>query len=134
MKKVFLGGTCNNSIWRSALKPLLTIDYFDPVVEDWNEDSQLEEERQKDICDVHLYVITPRMSGVFSIAEAVDSAWQSWVSQGIKETVFCVLQDEDQDFEEHQMKSLRAVEKLVEARGGHSFESLREVADFLNAQ
>lgn len=30
--KVFLGGTCNNSTWREELKPLLKIDYFDPVV------------------------------------------------------------------------------------------------------
>ena len=39
--KVFLGGTCNNSIWRDVLIPLLTdngINYFNPVVDDWTED------------------------------------------------------------------------------------------------
>lgn len=30
--KVFLGGTCNGSIWREKLIPLLKIDYFNPVV------------------------------------------------------------------------------------------------------
>lgn len=136
MKKVFLGGTCNNSTWRSKLKTMLTIDYFDPVVEDWDEEAQLEEERQKVICDIHLYVITPRMSGVFSIAEAVDSSWQSWISKDTdepKETVFCILKEDGKEvFTEGQMKSLKAVERLVEARGGHSFESLKDTADFLN--
>ena len=28
MKKVFLGGTCNDSIWRDKLIEMLTIDYF----------------------------------------------------------------------------------------------------------
>lgn len=35
--KVFLGGTCNNSIWRDVLIPLLTdngINYFNPVVDE----------------------------------------------------------------------------------------------------
>lgn len=136
MKKVFLGGTCNDSTWRPTLKNMLTIDYFDPVVDDWNEEAQLEEERQKVVCDVHLYVITPRMSGVYSIAEAVDSAWQSWISKDTdapKETVFCILkEDAGSSFNEGQMKSLKAVERLVEARGGHSFESLKDTADFLN--
>ena len=37
---VFLGGTCNNSTWRDKLIPLLKIDYFNPVVEDWTEEAQ----------------------------------------------------------------------------------------------
>lgn len=45
--KVFLGGTCNNSTWRNELIPLLNIDYFNPVVEDWTPECQAEEERQK---------------------------------------------------------------------------------------
>ena len=38
-KKVFLGGTCNGSKWRNELIPSLNVDYFDPVVEDWNEEA-----------------------------------------------------------------------------------------------
>ena len=45
--KVFLGGTCNESTWRNELIPLLKIDYFNPVVEDWTPECQAEEERQK---------------------------------------------------------------------------------------
>ena len=45
--KVFLGGTCNESTWRVELIPLLKIDYFNPVVEDWTPECQAEEERQE---------------------------------------------------------------------------------------
>ena len=56
--KVFLGGTCNKTIWREEVIKMLSdkIDYFDPVVKIWNEKAQEEEERQKQICDIHLYV------------------------------------------------------------------------------
>jgi hypothetical protein len=37
MKKVFLGGTCNESLWRDKLIKLLKIEYFNPVVPDWTE-------------------------------------------------------------------------------------------------
>ena len=36
--KVFLGGTCNESTWRNRIIPMLAIDYFNPVVDDWNEE------------------------------------------------------------------------------------------------
>ena len=55
MKKVFLGGTCNESTWRNELIPLLEekgIEYYNPVVEDWNPECQEEEYRQKEICDI----------------------------------------------------------------------------------
>ena len=35
MKKVFLGGTCNESLWRDKLIKKLEIDYFNPIVKDW---------------------------------------------------------------------------------------------------
>ena len=72
--KVFLGGTCNNSTWRNELIPLLPIDYFNPVVDDWTPECQAIEIREKENeCDIHLYVITSQMKGVFSIAEVIDS-------------------------------------------------------------
>ena len=51
MKKVFLGGTCNESIWRDELIEMLEIDYFNPVVDDWTEECYQEELRQREICD-----------------------------------------------------------------------------------
>lgn len=72
--KVFLGGTCNNSTWRDKLIPLLKIDYFNPVVDDWTPECQDEEIRQRESCDYCLYTITPKMTGVYSIAEVVDDS------------------------------------------------------------
>ena len=44
IKKVFLCRTCNESTWRDDLIKKLTIDYFNPVVDDWTPEC-MEEER-----------------------------------------------------------------------------------------
>jgi hypothetical protein len=111
--KVFLGGTCNESTWREELIPLLeanNIDYFNPVVKDWTPDCQAEEYRQKEECDVHLYVITAQMTGVFSIAEAVDSAHLKGKT--------CIFQVVPKGFTTGQEKSLLATSELIYKRGG----------------
>lgn len=128
-RKVFLGGTCNGSTWRNVLIPLLEIEYFNPVVEDWTPKCQAEEERQKnEECDYQLYVITPKMTGVFSIAEVIESA----ITRNDK-TIFCVIsKDENFEFSEEQIKSLNAVGNMVEKYKGTWCKSLDEVANYLN--
>ena len=37
--RIFLGGTCNGTTWRDELIKGLTVDYFNPVVEDWTEEA-----------------------------------------------------------------------------------------------
>lgn len=129
-KKVFLGGTCNESKWRDKLIPMLKIDYFNPVVDDWTEECYQEELRQREICDYCLYVITPRMTGVYSIAEVVDDS-----NKRPNKTILCVLK-KDGDFElffnKSQMKSLDKVGQMVKMNGGKYFKSLEEVATYLN--
>lgn len=127
--KVFLGGTCNESTWRDEIIPNLRIDYFNPVVEDWTPECQAEEERQKnEVCDIHLYVITPRMTGVFSIAEAVESA----ITRKDK-CLFCVLEEDgDMKFTKGQMKSLDAVGRLVSKYGGCYYDNLGDVVGGIN--
>lgn len=136
MKEVFLGGTCNGSTWREKIKKKLELPYFDPVVEDWNEEAQKNEERHKDAADFHLYTITKEMTGVYSIAEAIDSAWRSSLAKsykfkynGPRHTILCVIPD---GFSESQLKSLRAVGKIIEGRGEKYFESLEDVTNYLN--
>jgi len=126
MMKVFLGGT-KDSDWREKLIPLLDVAYFNPVVEDWTEECQAYEEEQKNnFCDVHLYVITSKMTGVFSIAEAVESA----MTKG-KYCVFHVMPD---GFDEGQLKSLAAVIKLIKKQGGiaYQFKNFEPTAYYLN--
>lgn len=129
--KVFLGGTCNESKWRDELIPLLKCDYFNPVVDDWTEDCIEEEERQKEICDFSLFVITPKMKGVYSIAEAVDFS-----NKFPRKTIFCVLQEDDGlRFDRGEMMSLNAVCRLINANGAihieHGLDELSKTLDFM---
>ena len=72
MKKVFLGGTCNNSTWRDEIIEELTINYFNPVVENWTPECMKEELKQRKECDICLYVITSEMTGVYKLATNRD--------------------------------------------------------------
>ncbi len=127
-KKVFLGGTVNGSDWRDKIKPKLKINYFDPVVPTWNEDAYKRELQEREDCDYCLYVITPKMTGVYAVAEVIDDS-----NKRPDKTVFCVLnQDEDHTFTEFQKKSLDAVGRLVERNGGKWLDNLDDVADYLN--
>ena len=126
--KVFLGGTCNNSTWRDKLIPLLKIDYFNPVVDDWTSECQDEEIRQRESCDYCLYTITPKMTGVYSIAEVVDDS-----NKRPEKTILCVLdEDNESSFSESQIKSLKQVKEMVKNNGANVFDSLEDIASFLN--
>lgn len=126
--KVFLGGTCAESKWRDIIIPQLKCDYFNPVVEDWTPECQENEEREKKICDYHLYVITPKMKGVFSIAEAVND------SHVLKNgCLFCVTKEEDdRDWEKSELKSLDATAKMIRNNGGIVLDNLDDVVEYLN--
>ena len=125
--KVFLGGTCANTTWRDSLISVLQVDYFNPVVEDWTFECQAEEEKQKEVdCNIHLYIITKEMQGVFSIAEVVDSVYQKG-----KRTLLHVIPE---GFTISQLKSLQAVVNLVNKRGGVAYidSELNRTARVLN--
>lgn len=127
MNRVFLGGTCNNSTWREELIPLLEIDYFNPIVEDWTPECKaIEDDEKKNKCNIHLYVITSEMTGVYSIAEIIDSAWDM--------TKDCYVHVITEGFTDTQLKSLKAVVQLANERGAVIIGNpgLQNVADFLN--
>lgn len=128
--KVFLGGTTSNSKWRDRFIPLLQIDYFNPVVEKWTKECQIEEEKQKEECDYLLYVIT-RTYSMYSIAEAVDDS-----NKRPKKTIFCALNEDmpnkQMAFTRSNENRLHAIGKIVKNNGGKYFTSLEDVARFLN--
>lgn len=127
--KVFLGGTCAESKWREAIIPQLKCDYFNPVVDDWTPECQKIEEDEKKICDYHLYVITPKMKGMFSIAEAVNDSKE--LRQG--RCVFCVTKEEDdRDWDEGERRSLNAISNMIANNGGVVFNNLDDVVKYLN--
>jgi hypothetical protein len=121
MSKTFLGGTCNNSLWRDDLIKMLDVEYFNPVVPNWSDEAYKEELKQRKICDYVLYVITPKMTGVYSIAELIDDS-----NKQPKKTIFCYLKEDDsKEFSKAQIKSLEATGKMVEANGAFWFDSLK---------
>lgn len=124
VKKVFLGGTCNNSKWREQLIPMLTIDYFNPVVADWTEDCYKRELEERQNCEFCLYIITSEMTGSYSIAEVVDDS-----NKRPNKTVFCFLED---GFSTVQIKSLKKVAEMVKNNGATVFYDLNSVANYLN--
>ena len=119
-------------MWRDQLIALLDqtkVSAYNPVVPNWTPECQAEEIRQRETSDYCLYVITPKMTGVYSIAESVDDS-----NKRPAKTVFCFLEkDELATFEKHQVKSLAATGKMIAAKGGKWLNNLKEVADFLNA-
>lgn len=128
--RVFLGGTCNESKWRDELIAQLLpgVDYFNPVVEDWTQECMAEEIRQRQTCDYVLYVITPKMTGVYAIAEAVDDS-----NKRPEKTIFCLLDTDGEDsFSEGQRRSLQQVKEMIQDNGAMVAISLHAVASWLN--
>ncbi len=128
MPKVFLGGTVNSSKWREYVIPRLTIDYFDPVVDEWNDKAYQKELYEREHCQYCLYVLTPMMKGVYSIAEVVDDS-----NKRPQKTLFCFLtKDGDKEFDPVQIKSMNAVTKMIINNGAKHFKTLDECISFLN--
>ncbi|TAD98951.1 MAG: hypothetical protein EAZ97_10050 [Bacteroidetes bacterium] len=127
-KKVFLGGTVNGSLWRNELIPELKIPYFNPVVLEWTDEAYQNELRERETCDFCLYVITPKMTGVYSIAEVIDDS-----NKRPQKTVFhFIVKDGENEFTPFQIKSLQAVGKMVDRNGGKWLQNFQEVINFLN--
>jgi hypothetical protein len=135
MKKnvsMFMGGTCNGSTWRDTLIPLLNpeVDYFDPVVPDWTPECQAKEDEARKTFDYVLYVLTPKMTGAYSVAEVVDDS-----NKRPDRTLLVVLNEDGEDkFTMHQAKALAKVKRMVVENGAQAFDSLADVARFLNTQ
>ncbi|MGR3218954.1 MAG: hypothetical protein ACUZ8H_03930 [Candidatus Anammoxibacter sp.] len=126
MNKIFLGGTCTSS-WREELITLLKVDFFNPVVQDWTQQCKdIEIDEKKNKCNIHLYVMTIEMKGIFSVAEVVDSA-----NTKNKRTFLHII---PKGFDEFQLRSWQSVVDLVNARGGIAYidTDLRRTATILN--
>lgn len=128
MKRVALMGTTNGSTWRDVLIPKLSIEYFNPVVEIWDDAAKANELREREVCDYVLYVITPYSLGSYSVAEAVDDS-----NKRPEKTLFLFLHTDGLfKFTVGQVMSLRSVSAMVTKNGARCFQSLEEVAAFLN--
>ncbi|MHA1558488.1 MAG: nucleoside 2-deoxyribosyltransferase domain-containing protein [Alphaproteobacteria bacterium] len=127
--RVFLGGTCNESNWRNRIICMFNsnVKYFNPVVEDWTPDCMAEEIKQRDECDIILYVITAKMTGTYAIAEAVDDS-----NKRPKRTIFVRLKEDDKKFDEGQWRSLGAVAQMIEQNGASVYTDLKSASIDIN--
>jgi len=66
------------------------------------------------------------MEGFYAITEVVEDSIKR-----PKKTIFCYLKE---GFSEHQIKSLKATERIVRENGAQVFSSLREIANYLNGE
>ena len=108
----------------SILCPKCNLNYVD----NWNEEAQKEEIKQRKTCDFCLYLITPKMEGVYSIAEVIDDS-----NKRPEKTIFAyLLEDDGKVFGKHQIKSLDMVGNMVKENGANWFKGLSEIADYLN--
>ena len=108
---------------------MLNVGFFNPVVDDWTPECMAEEIRQREECDLCLYVISPKMTGVYSIAEVIDDS-----NKRPNRTVFVRLRDDGEStFTDGQWRSLGAVAQMVERNGGVAFDSLEGAARHINA-
>lgn len=125
--RVFMGGTCAGYKWRDDLVKLVygNARMFNPIVKNWNETHRLHEVEQRQKADVALYVLTPDMAGVYSVAEVVDDS-----NKRPTKTVLCIL--DRKGFDRKTNHSLQAVCNLVLENGGCVYESLHDVADHIN--
>lgn len=126
--KVYLGGTVNGSTWRDYIVSKIKIDYFNPVVKNWDELAHKKELYERRHCDFVLYVLTPKMTGFYSLAEVTDDAIKR-----PDRTIFCFLKEDGQDeFSDDELISLHNVGKRIERNGGLWLQSLEEVIEHLN--
>lgn len=126
MNKVFLGGLCKNSTWRDKLIPLLKIDYFNPVVEDWTSERIEIEEYEKEICNILLYVVVEHGTGTYTVAEMIAGS----ILTPSKTLILC----QTDYFKEKEDKSLRQSINLATKFGATVLYDLdlEELAELLN--
>jgi hypothetical protein len=70
---VFLGGSCNPTTWRQVKAiPYLEqhgISYFNPQVDDWNEEFAVKENQAKENAKINFFVIENQTNGTMSLVE-----------------------------------------------------------------
>jgi len=126
--KVFLGGTVNGSSWRKYVIPKLSIAFFDPVVKEWCKaafERERYERRHSDFC---LYVITPKLTGFYALAEVIDDSIKR-----SDRVIYCYLTEDGGDkFNKTDCKILTKIGEQVAKNGGYNCKTLDSVVALLN--
>lgn len=146
LDKIFLGGTCNlpdNYEWdfRKIIASHLSPDkYFNPVVEDWNEQAQKLEDEMKAKCLYHLYVIYPTSHNTYSLIEIGEAL--ATMENRVAVIVVKSMKDDDGHAYTFGEQQMHAFEKLANDNPHNvyicgnvemmSFTLSKVIADFLS--
>ena len=132
--KVFLDGTENASKWRLGLIQHLEmegIEYFDPTTQPRSKRTAHDELDQKKESQAHVYVITPKMDDFENVSELVEDS-----NKNPSKNIFSYLsEDEGEQFNQHQVKSLKRVGEMIEKNGAtycNSEDAIRAIAEELS--
>ena len=131
---VFLGGTTSSN-WRQSLIKILNenVNYFDPVVDNWDDVAYNRELIARKNCDFVLYVLSPCAIGQYSTAELIDDS-----NKRPEKTLCCLLIDDfDTNGDPHEwsafeLKSMKNVFRLAKKNGANVFHHFGDIAIFLN--
>ena len=125
---VGLFGTCAESKWRDEIIPLLKCNYFNPVVDDWNEEAQVQEDLMRKTASLIAFTITPELEGFYSFVEMTQLALER-----PSHVVICFLEKYgDKSFNASQIKSIEAISKLMDGYKVPVLDSLEELAKYIN--
>lgn len=128
---VFLGGTCNNSTWRSELISKLDttkITVFNPVVEIWDEKAKENEIWHRENDDLCLYVLTPEMIGDTSVGEIIVDS-----NSRPNKTIVCILEENKKPFNNFQKSKVLIARIMILEHKIPLFFNLDEVANYINS-
>lgn len=132
---IFLGGTTNKTTWRDDFIKLMkevnpTIKPFNPVVDNWTQECVDLENFVKLHSRYHIYVLTPRMIGAYSIAEMIDSVHDR------SKKVYIYIMESDTDDDGNELRwdprarnSLTVISNMVVSHGGIATSSIKEMVE-----
>lgn len=124
----FLGGTCGTSTWRKELIPLLRDDvpYFDPQLGpgEWNDEAAAAEDACKQQAALNVFVITGDALGTYSGWEICEEAHRA-----PEKLIFATVGE----LPENQVQGLGKIKKQLRILGATVCDSLKEIADVVNA-
>lgn len=117
--RVFLGGTNSEDNWKEKIIAALEkrgFEYYNP--EESEEDIETKNLIKDENCDSHLYVLTPELKGVYSIAEIINSSWE------VREHNFgsCIvgIMGSKEEWGEEMWESLESMIKMIKKIGCES--------------
>ena len=117
MSKIFLGGTCAGTTWRTELIDALRYsalhhECFNPQVPEWSDADMTVENIQKNmVCGIHLYYLTSDSPSVYSIAEAVQSSNNKGVTT--------YVHFETAGMDRHQQLTMYALTNMLRGNGAY---------------